>query len=170
MTTRVASCLVFLAAFALPIRGEEKKSATFDKFKQLEGEWVGKEVGGAKDIHGDVSIKYKLTAGGSAVVETIMPGSEHEMVTVIHPDGKDIVLTHYCMLGNQPRMKAAGNGEGNAVAFKFESATNMKSDKDMHMHDVTYTFVDKDTIKTEWTHFKDGAATGKAVFELKRKK
>ena len=162
--------LAFLAALALPLRGEEKKASAFDKFKHLEGEWVGKEVSGAKDIHGDVNIKYKLTAAGSAVIETIMPGSEHEMVTVIHPDGKNLVLTHYCVLGNQPRMKAPGTADGNSVAFKFESATNLKSDKDFYMHDVTYTFVDNDTIKTEWTHFKDGAAAGKAVFELKRKK
>ena len=46
----------------------------------------------------------------------------------------------------------------------------MKSDKDMHMHNVTFTFVDKDTLKTEWTHYMDGKATGTMVFELKRKK
>src|SRR5262245_56809684 len=99
MITRISlSLCVFLTALAVTARGDEKKAAAFDKFKQLEGEWVGKEVSGAKGIEGDVHIKYKLTAGGSAVVETIMPGSEHEMVTVIHPDGNNLVLTHYCML------------------------------------------------------------------------
>jgi hypothetical protein len=46
----------------------------------------------------------------------------------------------------------------------------MKSDKDMHMHDVTFTFVDKDTLKTEWTHYMDGKPAGNVVFEFKRKK
>jgi hypothetical protein len=46
----------------------------------------------------------------------------------------------------------------------------MKSDKDMHMHSVTFTFTDKDTLKTEWTLYKDGKESERAVFEMKRKK
>jgi hypothetical protein len=38
----------------------------------------------------------------------------------------------------------------------------------MHMHNVTYTFVDKDTIKAEWTHYMDGKEGGSVVFEAKR--
>ena len=30
-----------------------------------------------------------------------------EMITMYHPDGDGLALTHYCMLGNQPRMKAS---------------------------------------------------------------
>ena len=46
----------------------------------------------------------------------------------------------------------------------------MKSDKDMHMRNVTFTFVDQDTLRTEWTNFENGKEAGKSVFELKRKK
>jgi hypothetical protein len=167
--------LLFLALAAVPLVGQNPKPQAaqggshpgFEQFKLLAGDWVGKEQG--KDGH-DVNVRYKVTSGGSAVVETIFPGGDHEMVTVIHPDGADLLLTHYCMLGNQPHMKAAGKGDGNKVAFKFVKATNLKSDKDMHMHDATYTFVDKDTLRTEWTHYNDGKATGTVVFELKRKK
>ena len=60
------------------------------------------------------------------LVETIFPGSEHEMITVIHPDGDDLALTHYCMLGNQPQMKAAGKGEGNKVEFKTGPAEDKR--------------------------------------------
>jgi hypothetical protein len=111
-----------------------------------------------------------VTSNGSAVVETIGPGTDHEMVTVIHPDGDELMLTHYCAIGNQPRMKAPGKADGNKVAFAFVGATNMKSDKDMHMHNVTFTFVDKDTLKAEWTHYMDGKAAAPTVFEMKRKK
>jgi len=162
--------LAFLAALALPLHGEEKKASAFDKFKHLEGEWVGKEVSGAKDIHGDVNIKYKLTAAGSAVIETIMPGSEHEMVTVFHQDGDDLVLTHYCAIGNQPRMRTSGKSDGKNVKFTFVDATNLKSPGDMHMHDVAFEFVDKDTIKTTWRNFLDGKPHATATFELKRAK
>jgi hypothetical protein len=148
-----------------PPAGAGSNSA-FERFKRLAGDWVGKEQG--KDGP-EIAVRYKVTAGGSAVIETIMPGDEHEMVTVIHPDGNDLLLTHYCMLGNQPQMRAAAAGSGNTVEFKFIRATNLKSAKDMHMHDATFTFVDADTLRTAWTHYNEGKPTGQVVFELKRK-
>jgi hypothetical protein len=167
--------LVLLAWVSGPIAGQDTKPAgkaadkhaRLDLFKQLAGEWVGKEQG--KDGH-EVRVRYAVTAGGSAVVETLFPGTEHEMVTVIHRDGDDLLLTHYCHLGNQPQMKATLNGDGKKIEFKFVRATNLKSDKDKHMHNATYTFVDKDTLKSEWTLFDEGKASGHVVFELKRSK
>jgi hypothetical protein len=154
---------------ALVHADDKAKPGGLDRFKQLAGEWVGKEVKGMNEGK-EVRAMYKVTSGGSAVMETLFPGADHEMVTVIHPDGNDLILTHYCMLGNQPQMKATGKDDGSKVAFKFVRATNLKSDKDPHMHDVTFTFVDKDTYKSEWTFFKDGKAAGTTVFEMKRKK
>ncbi|HEX4130718.1 MAG TPA: hypothetical protein VHZ24_11805 [Pirellulales bacterium] len=167
-------CLVLalLAAGVMEARGADEHHPTvascpgLDAFKALTGDWVAKQVGGDEK---EFTVNYKVTAGGSAVVETISPGTDHEMVTVIHGDGPDLVLTHYCMLGNQPQMKAPGDGKSKTVAFKFVRATNLGSDKDMYMHDVTYTFVDKDTLRSEWTHYNDGKPSGNVVFELKRK-
>ena len=150
-------------------RGAAAKSPGLEKFKQLAGEWVGKETSG-KEPGQEVRVIYKVTSAGSAVVETLLPGGEHEMVTVIHPDGDDLALTHYCALGNQPHMKTKGKSDGDKIAFQFASASNLKSEKDMHMHDVTYTFVDADTLKAEWTHYNEGKPAGTVTFEYKRKK
>jgi hypothetical protein len=150
-------------------RRAPEKSPGLEKFKQLAGEWVGKEVSGLNPGQ-EVRVIYKVTSAGSAVVETLLPGGEHEMVTVIHADGDDLALTHYCALGNQPHMKTKGKIDGDKFAFKFVGASNLKSEKEMHMHDVTYTFIDLDTLKTEWTHYDDGKPAGTVVFELKRKK
>ncbi|MFL5241635.1 MAG: hypothetical protein ACJ8FY_05965 [Gemmataceae bacterium] len=168
--------LAFLFAFVLaanaaddkkePLRPKPTKHAGLDQFKSLAGEWVGKGGHEAEELH----VIYKVTSNGSAVIETIMPGTAHEMVTVIHPDGDDLILTHYCALGNQPKMRAKTKGDDKKVAFEFVSATNMKSDKDMHMHSVTFKFVDKDTLKADWVHYMDGKAAGDVSFELKRKK
>lgn len=144
------------------------KETPFDHFKALAGEWNGKGIFDGQAI--DATVTYKLTSGGSAVVETIGPGTHHEMVTVIHPDGDKLALTHYCHIGNQPHMQATPKAGEDKVFFDFVRGGNMKSDKDMHMHNATFTFVDKDTLKTEWTFYNDGKAAGKAVFELKRKK
>ncbi len=167
--TILASFVVLSAVVLLGYADEKKarpaaeKSPGLEKFKQLAGEWVGKETSG-KESGQEVHVIYKVTSAGSAVVETILPGGEHEMVTVIHQDGDDLALTHYCALGNQPHMKTKGKTDGDKIAFKFASASNLKSEKDMHMHDVTYTFVDPDTL------YDDGKLAGTAVFELKRKK
>jgi hypothetical protein len=166
----VATCLVGVLSF---VQGDDKhkahgESPSLKPFTALAGEWVGK--GNHGDMEHEVRIVYKVTAGGSAVVETFDPGSEHEMVTVIHPDGESLLLTHYCMLGNQPQMKATPKSGDTKITFNFVKATNLKSDKDSYMHDVTYTLIDKDTLKAEWTHFDGGKEVGKAVFQLKRKK
>jgi len=165
--------VIGLAFFALALQAaEEKKEAPkqsgLDRFKQLAGEWSGKMSHEGQAI--DATVTYKVTSNGTAVVETLGPGSEHEMVTVIHQDGDKLALTHYCALGNQPHMKADANADGNKFAFDFVSASNLKSDKDMHMHSVTYTFVDKDTLKADWTHYQDGKKAGTASFEMKRKR
>jgi hypothetical protein len=168
----LAMLIIALSACALTVQAQPEKkggkNAALEQFAQLAGEWIGKGLIGDKGH--DIRVIYKVTAGGSAVVETIDPGSDHEMVTVIHPDGDALLLTHYCMLGNQPHMKAMPKAGDKTVAFEFVKATNLKSDKDMYMRSATFTFVDKDTLKTEWTHYKDGKESGKAVFELKRKK
>jgi hypothetical protein len=76
-------------------------SPAFEQFKQLAGEWVGASD---KPGHEGGGAVFKVTSAGSAVEETMMPGTPYEMVNMIHPDGEDIVLTHYCAEGNQPEM------------------------------------------------------------------
>jgi hypothetical protein len=143
-------------------------SPALEQFKSLAGKWIGK-MGTGSESH-DAVVTYRVTSNGSAVVETIDPDGAHEMVTVIHPDGDDLVLTHYCAIGNQPRMRTSGKSDGKNVKFAFVDATNLKSPKDMHMHDVAFEFVDKDTIKTTWRNYLDGKPHETATFELKRAK
>jgi hypothetical protein len=149
--------------------GGDEKIAGLERFKSLAGEWIGKksESGEKK---GEAAVTYKVTSGGTAVMEMIDPGGDHEMVTMIHQDGTDLSLTHYCMIGNQPHMKADAKGDGNKFDFKFVGASNMKSEKDPHMHSVVYTLVDKDTLKADWTFYNNGKEEQTMTFELKRKK
>jgi hypothetical protein len=145
-------------------------SPGFERFKQLAGEWVGKSDKPEHGGDGELKVVFKVTSAGSAVEETMLPGSDHEMINMIHPDGDDIVLTHYCAIGNQPEMKASDKIDGKDVAFKFVRGGNMKSTDETHMHNVTYTFVDKDTLRTKWTNYANGKPAGDMVFEYKRKK
>jgi hypothetical protein len=178
MVNRIALALLLVPAMAVAAFGDEKtceahssgaQPPAFEAFKQLAGEWRGKMDHGP-EAGKEIRTTYKVTSGGSAVVETMSPGTDHEMVTVIHPDGDDLVLTHYCMLGNQPQMRASGKLDGKNAAFKFVRVTNLKSEKGMYMHDVTFTFEDKDTIKSTWNHYNAGKVGSPVVIELKRVK
>jgi hypothetical protein len=146
-----------------PAEDAAQKKA-FDRLKGLAGDWV--TVGG----DGSVTARYRVTAAGSALVETLFPGKEHEMVTIYHRDGKDLTLTHYCAAGNQPRMKMVPGPDANQIAFQFTSATNMKSLAEGHMHEMTMQLVDADHIKTAWTYLKDGKPGDPEKFDLTRKK
>ncbi len=170
--TLFAAIAVLCVAYPAVRAGDDKhpaaKTSALEPFKQLAGEWVGNG-----DFHGekhDARVLYKVTSAGSAVVETMDPGGPHEMVTVIHQDGDALALTHYFAIGNQPYMKAKPKAGDHSIAFEFVSASNLSSPKDMCMRTVTFTFVDKDTLKTEWTSYMDGKEAGKATLELKRKK
>lgn len=155
-----AIAVATLAATAIFAGGEAAPG--LERFKRLAGEWVGPEGSG-------IEVTYRVTAGGSAVVETLFPGTEHEMVTVYHLDGTDLVLTHYCAEGNQPRRRAVASSDPGHVRFAFTGGSNIKSKRDGHMHEVEFTFVDETHLRSQWTYFKKGRMSESKTFELVRK-
>jgi hypothetical protein len=143
--------------------------ANFERLKKLVGEW---EVVNPKDeaSKGKVALQYRLTAGGSAVIETIFPGSDMEMVSVYHRDGDQLVLTHYCCAGNQPRMRAKIGDNKDELIFEFTGGSNLDPAKDGHIHNGRIRFVDADHLQSEWEFYADGKAAHKHSFDLVRKK
>src|SRR5262245_43478811 len=137
-----------------------------DAIKTLAGDWG--QVGEDGKPTDKVVSTYRLTAGGSAVEETLFAGTNHEMITIYHMDGDDLVLTHYCVAGNQPRMKAE-KPSGNTLVFKCAGGTNMKSENDEHMHRATIIFKDDDHIQAAWEEFKDGKNIMTASLNLARR-
>ena len=101
-------------------------------------------------------------------METVFPGSEHEMVTVYHADGPDLVLTHYCMEGNQPRMRAKG-AQGPRFDFAYDGGTNIDPKRDRHMHSATFDLVGADEIRSEWSELAEGKPVFVARMHLVRK-
>lgn len=79
----------------------------------------------------------KVTAGRSAVHETFFPGQPMEMVSIYHMSNGDLVMTHYCVLGNQPRMKADPKSPANQIRWTFAGGTNLDPAKDTHIHAAT---------------------------------
>jgi hypothetical protein len=150
----LAAGSVFAAGAAAPTATGKAAPAGLDRFKALAGDWVAAEDG-EMARKGDLVARYAVTAGGSAVVETIFPGKDHEMVTVYHADGADLVLTHFCMEGNQPRMRAKNAG-GARYDFAFDGGTNIDPRHDRHMHSASVDFVGADELRTVWTELAEG--------------
>ncbi|HJZ95893.1 MAG TPA: hypothetical protein VKE70_05270 [Candidatus Solibacter sp.] len=122
--------------------------AAFSRLKSLAGEWKS-----AKDER----LSIELIAGGTSLVERESAEDRPVMVTVYHLDGNRLLLTHYCMAGNQPRMQArefdAATGR---LRFDFIDATGLTSKDAGHMHTVTLRIPDKDHLSSEWTYFEGG--------------
>jgi hypothetical protein len=137
-----------------PASNAQAKHPGLERLKKLAGTWVAADKDG-KPTDKVVSV-VRVTAAGSAVHETLFPGQPHEMVSIYHRDGKDLVMTHFCALGNQPRMKADPKSPPNQIHWLFAGGTNLDPAKDMHMHEGTITFVDDDHIEWCGVAWKDG--------------
>src|SRR5471030_2984942 len=90
-------------------------NAALEKMKKLAGTWLLADKDGKPTD--EVASAIKVTAGGSVVHETLFPGQPHEMISVYTVDGADLIMTHYCVLGNQPRMKAELKAPANQIVF-----------------------------------------------------
>ena len=143
-------------------------ASPIERVKALAGEWVAAEDGDMAK-KGDLVARYAVTAAGSAVVETVFPGSRHEMVTVYHADGPDLVLTHYCIDRNQPRMRAK-HPQGGRFEFAFDGGTNLDPKRDRHMNSASMEILGADEIKSVWTELEGGKIVFVARTHLVRKR
>ena len=141
-------------------------SAEFERMKGLVGVWEGDmPMKGKKEemteehakMMQKMRVSYHLTAGGSAILETFGPGTPMEMVSVYHDRSGKLSMTHYCMLGNQPRMDLQATEDGK-ILFMFSEDNELDAAKGMHMHSMALSMVDKDNIVQRWTMFQDGEA------------
>ncbi len=142
----------------------------FEKMKKLVGTWLVADQDGKPT--GQVGSIIKVTSGGSAVHETLFPGDAHEMVSVYTAQGPDLIMTHFCDLGNQPRLKADPNSSANQIVFQFVDGLNLDPKKDKHMHEVVLSFVDDDHLEVSGTAWDQGAPSKDhcQVLKLVRKK
>jgi hypothetical protein len=158
--TRIAIPLMFLlvagAAFA------QTSQKQFETIKSLAGSWEGKTSQGQP-----VSVSYRVTSGGSAVMSEIQ--GQEDMITMFHMDGDRLLMTHYCGAGNQPRMKASASADGKSISFEMIDATNLASPSAGHMHKAVFTVVDANHHTEDWYFIQDGKEMHER-FEVTRKK
>lgn len=155
--------LIMLTANGAEAQGKADKS--FENLKMLEGVWEGINPAG-----NPVTVTYEVYSGGSAVMEKLQPQGEPSMLTVYNMDDGNLMMTHYCSAGNQPRMKGTVTGaEGNRIDFVFIDGTNLEATQSNgYMQSMSIFFKDKDHIEQVWTFIKDGK-DNPGTFKLTRK-
>ena len=160
-TVRIAITLLFVfvtsAAFAA-----SAAQKSFEELKALDGTWEGKSLNGEP-----LEVAYRVTSSGSAIMSEIK--GKEDMISMFNLDGDRVLMTHYCAVGNQPRMVASASPDGKTFTFDFVDATNLPTPDAAHMIRMVLAMPDANHHTEEWT-FSDHGKEHKEVFDLRRKK
>ena len=157
---RIAACIML---FTTAVFAQSDAQRSFDQLKSLAGSWEGKNSMGQS-----VQVSYRMTAGGSALMSEIV-GHGETMITMINVDGPNrLLLTHYCAVGNQPRMQASASPDGKTITFNFLDATNLDNPQSGHMDHVVIALLGADHHIEQW-NFIDHGKEIKEFFDLTRK-
>lgn len=136
----------------------------FAAIKSMPGSWEGKSADGRP-----LQVTFKVVSGGSAVMSEIVGQGPEDMISMFNLDGPNqLLFTHYCSAGNQPRMQASVSPDGKTITFNFLDATNLKTADDGHMQRMVHTLIDENHHTEDWT-FIDHGKEMKRFFDLRRK-
>ena len=136
-----------------------KSEDAFAKLKTLVGTWSFAAENGKT-----ATMTYELQANGTALIE-----NSGGMITVFHLDGESLMLTHYCMVGNQPRLRATRFDDANSLRFDFVDITGAKTDHG-YISGLTFTWIDHDRINANWDYLDKKGVLNTVKFELTRVK
>lgn len=128
-------------------------SAEFQRMKSLVGTWKGMVDMGSGPV--EMVSEYRLLAGGSVLEERVFAGTPNEMTTMYYDKEGKLALTHYCVMGNRPGMVLAA-ADAKTIKFAFDENCGINPKKESHMHSLTLTFVDSDTLTASCKAFMDG--------------
>jgi hypothetical protein len=144
--------------------GKIDAKAAFEKLKGLAGDWTGTTGQGLA-----TPVTYRVSSNGSVVMETLFPGTEHEMITMYHLVGSDLVATHYCAEGNQPHFKLdLAKSTPTELVFGFDGGTNFDPGKDNHIHSARIAFRGDGQHDEDWAFWAGGKEKGAEKFHLAR--
>jgi len=171
MKTKIAAFLAtLLLAGAVRSQADEpvkkrQASADFERMKALVGSWQGKTDMGQGPI--EITVQYRLLAGGSVLEERVFAGTPNEMVTMYYEQGGKLAMTHYCIMGNRPGMLLKSS-DSKSLSFDFDPSCGINPDTESHMHSLTISFDDVDTITTSCKAILNGKEAEPHQTTLKR--
>src|ERR1051326_4125632 len=173
MQTQMIACVATLMlAGSITLRADQgaaqkHASAEFERMKSLVGTWKGTTDMGQGPI--DMTLQYRLLAGGTVLEERVFAGTPNEMVTMYYDKNGKLALTHYCMFGNRPGMLLKSADE-KSLKFDFDELCGIDVAHESHMHSLSIRFDDANTITTTCKALIDGKESDEHPTTLKRAK
>ena len=178
-TTLTTLCAVLLLAAPVALKADSpsksptlagaqtKSSQELERIKALVGKWKGTVDMGQGPV--EMISEYRLLAGGSVVEERVFAGTPNEMITMFYDKDGKLALTHYCVMGNRPAM-VVKSSDSKSIRFDFDKACGIDVAKESHMHSLTLTFDDAETITASCKAIIDGKEVAEKPTVLKRVK
>ena len=150
---------LLLILFSLPTLAAHRDAVeAFKQLSALVGDWSGKSASGREH-----KVNYRLSAGGSVLVETWSLSSGRESMTLYHLDGESLMATHYCPQGNQPRLVLMPGSE--KMQFAFLDGTHLQVAGKSHQHSFWLQIDDNDHFQRNEIYVENGVVINKAPAE-----
>ena len=153
---------------------KHKTNAVFETFKNnIVGSWVGspvkcKKTGKCSRMK-NVHVNFKSVNKGTAIKETIFPGTKMEMTSLYYPTGKKgIKMIHYCMIGNHPVLRLS-RYDGHHFVFKLVRVENYNKKQMGYMSGLVVAFKGHNHMYSSWSAHMKGK-TERNTMHFKRVK
>ncbi len=134
-----------------------------DFLKSLKGSWVVHD-----DKDSPFGWEFDTTSRDGVVTERLKVGTPTEMASMYHVDGGQLIASHFCQLGNQPRLTAVLPGEGEDLTFLCNgNLAGADSHAELHMHGVHFK-TDGDNVRIWMDMLEDGEVAFVTSYTLSR--
>lgn len=129
--------------------------------ERLPGTWSATTESGSS-----LEVSYRLVSRDSALLETFGADPAAQTFSVYHPDGRGLMLTHYCAQGNQVRLRASEVSDSR-VTFVYLDATNAGSSHSV-MHELVFV-LGPDTLERTEVYREHDGTRHTSVMQFKRR-
>ena len=160
---KIILVMAFLAlSLNIPARAQESwtPAQQFEHLKTFAGAW---SVEGSETL----TIRFEITANGTVLIENWETPSGLHSMTIYHMDGAELIGTHYCPQGNQPRLVAQGLTEHNIVRLTFKDATDLDSSEGF-AHDLEFTYDDNGNLQRREVYWNSEGAESAFTYTLNK--
>lgn len=140
--------LAFIFLFHFASFASTSAASAFDSFKSLRGKWS------IQSNRKPIPVEMTYDDGSKNSIVTELFGKE---LSVFYRDGDDLIMTHFCNIGNQPRLKLKANGLPGLIEFELFDITNLKSETSPHVQKIIYKIIDDKHFDLEIVWKKDSS-------------
>jgi hypothetical protein len=126
----------------------------FARLGALVGDWTGTFENGRTH-----RVTYRLSAGGTVLVETWALAPGRESITIYYVDGDELLATHYCPQGNQPRLRLISGTHQDRFDFALKDGSNLSVPGGWHQHLMWLQLGNADSFTRSETYVENGSTS-----------